>query len=842
MIDETHNFRAVHRRSLEKITHWFQTKNWRPFEFQLKAWRAYLNAHSGLIHAPTGIGKTYAAFLGPVMAELTNSQIGKNTLKGRTPRSRALNTREKPSPLKILWITPLRALATDIQQAIAEPIAYFELTWSVGIRTGDTPASVRTRQRTQLPTVLITTPESLSILLSYSGSKDQFISIDAVFVDEWHELMGSKRGVMTQLTIARLRSWCPNLKIWGLSATLENIDMAMQVLLGANAAGGVKIKDRIQKTIAIESIVPSEIERFPWAGHMGLKLLPQVIKTIESAGSTLVFTNTRSQTEIWYQAILEARPDWAGIMALHHGSLDKKTRRYVEDLLHKGKLKCVVCTSSLDLGVDFSPVDHVIQIGSPKGIARLMQRAGRSGHRPGEISRITCVPTHAFELLEIAAARQAITDSLIEDRNPVVCPLDVLVQHLITVASGEGFSAEQVYKEIKTTHAFRDLTKKEFRWALDFVINGGPTLKAYAQFARVIKKNGCYQARNNEIIRRHRMNIGTITGDASVSVKYVNGRLLGTVEEKFVSKLMRGDCFVFAGQMLEYIKMKDMILLVKKARQKKGPVPQWMGGRMPLSTQLAEAVRRQLNLSKLHTFNSTELAALKPLLELQDKWSMIPDEDVLLIERIKTREGFHLFFYPFEGLLTHEGLAALLAYRISKIKPITISMTANDYGFELLSDTEIPLVQSIEQGLLTSENLPEDILQSVNVTEMARRQFRQIARIAGLVFQGYPGRRKKSSQIQASTSLLFNVFNRYDPGNLLLKQAAREVLENQMEHHRISATLTKLASADIRIVDSGHPTPMAFPIMANRIRAKVSSEKLSDRVRKMQMRLERLAG
>ena len=841
MVAKTHFSQTKHRRAIEAVNKWFQTKNWRPFDFQISAWHAYLNAQSGLIHASTGIGKTFAAFLGPVITELTKTQNEKATIAGPTVQRQASNRNEKSPPLKILWITPLRALATDIQQAMADPIAYFKLAWSVGIRTGDTPVSVRAKQRIQLPTVLITTPESLSLLLSYPGAKDQFISLDALVVDEWHELMGSKRGVMIQLIIARIRNWCPNLKIWGLSATLENTDTAMQVLLGANAATGKKIQDHISKTIAIESVVPPEIERFPWAGHMGLKLLPQVVETIESAGSTLVFTNTRSQTEIWYQAILEARPNWAGIMALHHGSLSKKTRQYVESMLHEAKLKCVVCTSSLDLGVDFSTVDHVIQIGSPKGIARLMQRAGRSGHRPGETSRITCVPTHAFELLEIAAAREAIANNFIEGRNPVVCPLDVLIQHMITVACGEPFFPENIYQEIKTTYAFRDLTKKEFRWALDFVISGGSTLSAYAQFARVIKKNGCYQARNNEIIRRHRMNIGTITSDASVAVKYVNGRRLGTIEEKFVSKLNRGDCFVFAGQLLKYVKIKDMTLLVKKAQKKKGAVPQWMGGRMPLSTHLAESVRSQLQLAKRHIFDGTELAAVQPILELQNRWSIIPDREELLIERFKTRDGFHLFFYPFEGLLTHEGLAALVAYRISKMKPITISMTANDYGFELLSDIEIPLPRPIKKKLLTSENLLEDILQSINVTEMARRQFREIAKISGLVFQGYPGRPKKSGQIHASTSLLFNVFNRYDPDNLLLKQATSEVLENQLGHHRISAALIKLASSEVRIIDAVHPTPMAFPIMVNRIRAKVSSERLSDRVRKMQMRLEKLA-
>jgi ATP-dependent Lhr-like helicase len=841
MVEQALKFQTIYRQSLEKINQWFQTKDWRPFDFQRRAWHAYLTGHSGLIHAATGIGKTYAAFLGPVIEALADNQTKNAAISVKTRKSKDQRVAKKSAPLKILWITPLRALASDIQQAIFEPLSYCEFDWPIGIRTGDTPASVRAKQRKQLPTILITTPESLSLLLSYPEAKTQFKHLDLVVVDEWHELMGSKRGVMTQLDISHLRNWCPSLKIWGLSATLGNTDAAMQVLLGDQAAAGKLIHGRNPKTIAIKSVEPPEIERFPWAGHMGLRLLPQVIQTIQDAGSTLVFTNTRSQTEIWYQAILEARPDWAGITALHHGSLDKKTRCFVESQLHRGNLKCVVCTSSLDLGVDFSPVDQVIQIGSPKGIARLMQRAGRSGHQPGEISRIVCVPTHALELLEFAAARQAIDSNTIEVRNPHNCPLDVLSQHLITLASGEGFSSEKIYKEVKTTYAYRDLKKKDFRWVLDFVTSGGQTLNAYAQYARVIRKNGRYLARDSEIVKRHRMNVGTITSDAAVAVKYINGHRLGMVEEKFVSKLQRGDCFVFSGQVLEYIKIKDMTLLVKKARNKKGPVPQWMGGRMPLSSQLADSVRHQLQLARKNTFNSTELSTIRPLLKLQAKWSLIPGQKEFLIERTKTREGFHIFFYPFEGYLIHEGLAALLAYRISKLKPITISMAVNDYGFELLSDEEIPLVQPIDKNLLASDKLLDDVLQSVNISEMARRQFREIARIAGLVFQGFPGRPKKSSQIQASSSLIFNVFKRYDPGNLLLKQATREVLEGQLEHHRLTAALTKLTSARIRIVDSEHPTPLAFPIMVNRMRAFVSSEKLSDRVRKMQMRLEGLA-
>ena len=837
MANQQPTFQKQHRQSFDQVIRWFQSKRWQPFGFQIQAWKAYLQGFSGLIHAPTGIGKTYAAFVGPLIAAMTERRRYLPTVA----RPGTAIQKETSVPLKVLWITPLRALATDICKALSEPLEYFELDWAVETRTGDTSSSIRARQQKQLPAALITTPESLSLLLSYPGAQKKFNALDTIVVDEWHELMGSKRGVLAQLAMAHLQSWCPYVKIWGLSATLGNTETAMKVLLGARAGSGCKIRGLMPKDIIIESVVPANIERFPWSGHLGLKLLPQVVKIISDARSTLVFTNTRSQTEIWYQAILEAQPEWAGSMALHHGSLDKKKRRFVENQLQQGQLKCVVCTSSLDLGVDFLPVDRVIQIGSPKGVARLMQRAGRSGHQPGERSRITCVPTNALELIEIAAARQAIVNGDIEGRDPVVNPLDVLSQHLITIAAGDGFSFKNMYREVKNTYAFHQLTRKEFNRVLEFVTSGGPTLEAYPEYARLVRKNGNYRIRSKEILLRHRMSIGTITSDAAMTVKYRNGRRLGTIEESFVSRLNKGDCFVFAGQMLEFVRIKDMTLLVKKADRKKGPVPQWMGGRMPLSSQLAHSFQLQMKSACQDNFDSVELAAVKPLLELQGRWSVLPDENTLLIEQLKTRDGFHIFVYPFEGHLTHEGLAALLAYRLTKLKPLTVSMAVNDYGFELLSDENIPLVRSNVKSLLSADCLLEDIFESINVSEMARRQFREIARVAGLVFQGYPGRPKKNSQIQASSSLIYNVFRRYDPDNFLVAQAHREVLDNQLEHQRMAAALNKMAKRRIRMIEVHHPTPQAFPIMVNRLRAKVSSENLKDRVRKMQLRLESVA-
>ncbi len=816
--------------SLRLVHGWFKARGWAPFEFQRYAWSEYLSGQSGLIHAPTGIGKTYAAWFGPLLEWMAD----------KSDRSRSINEITAP-PLTVLWITPLRALAADTLATLLRTVKDLQLPWSIECRTGDTAQSVKNRQKKSLPTTLITTPESLNLLLSYPGARERFSSLRLAVADEWHELTGSKRGVLLELALARLKSWNRGLIVWGLSATLGNTETAMRALLGDDAEHGRLIRGLQPKSIVVESILPEQVERFPWAGHLGLKLLPRVLEKIESADSTLVFTNTRSQAEVWYQAILEARPQWADYLALHHGSLDRRQRETVEQGLRSGHLRGVICTSSLDLGVDFTPVDLVIQIGSPKGIARLMQRAGRSGHRPLETSRVVCVPTHALELIEVAAARTYIDTGNIEPRDPVVLPLDVLAQHLVTMALGDGFRPEQMLRELKRTHAFENLAQHQFDWVLNFVSTGGASLGAYAEFKKIEIKQGRCVGSDRKIAARHRMNIGTITADASIQVKFINGRRLGLVEERFVSRLKRGDIFVFAGRLLEFVRIKDMTLWVRTSRSGKGSVPQWMGGRMPLSTELATAVRNQLDDARRGVFDSQELETVRPILELQARWSAVPGKQDLLIEKLVSREGHHLFIFTFEGYLVNEGLGALLAYRLARLTPLTLSIALNDYGLELLSDREIPLEPFENLSIFRTDGLMEDILASVNAAEMGRRQFREIARVAGLVFQGYPGRHKSSRQIQASSSLLYNVFKRYEPENLLFKQAAQEVLERQLDFGRLSRSLARMTRANLKLIETAQLTPLAFPIMVNRLRTRVSSEKLADRVRRMQLKLERKA-
>lgn len=815
---------------------WFHAQGWTPFPFQQAVWQAYLQDESGLIHSPTGTGKTYAAWLGPLM-----EWVKENPPPYQTTR------RNLAPPLRVLWITPLRALAADTETALVQPLLDLNLPWTIETRTGDTTATVRNRQNTRLPTALITTPESLSLLLARENAAELFRDLRAVIVDEWHELMATKRGVQVELALARLRRWQPALRTWGLSATMGNLDVALRTLLGvaAYATGEIPSGQLIQgdqsKTLVFDSVIPARVDRFPWAGHLGLTLLPQVLDLIAASKSTLVFTNTRSQTERWFQEILEARPEWAGEIALHHSSLELKTRTWVENELRAGTLRCVVCTASLDLGVDFPTVDRVLQVGSPKGIARLMQRAGRSGHQPGAVSRVTCVPAHALELLEVSAAREAMRTGHIEDRRPVEKPLDVLVQHLVTIGLGGGFRAEELYREVRTTQAFHTLTPAEWQWTLDFVTIGGAALNSYEQYRRVTEDDGRYLVKNRQVAQAHRMSIGTILGDATLEVQYLSGGKIGNIEESFAARLKPGDKFSLAGKVLEFVRLRELKVWVRRAKGAKGLIPRWYGGSLPLSDELTEALRNRLAEARNGHYADAEMQALQPLFALQTKWSAIPGPDELLIEQTKTRDGHHLFFYPFEGRLVHEGLAALTAYRLAQRQPITFTLAANDYGFELLSPEPVTLDEALVRELLTTDNLLADILESMNASEMARRQFREIARVAGLVLQRFPGGRHTIKQLQVSSSLIYDVLVKYDQTNLLLDQAQREVLQRSLEQSRLQRALLRIQQGTILVRPTVRPTPFSFPLLADHLRHTVSSETVEDRIRKMQLTYERWA-
>lgn len=811
--------------ALDVTTQWFKQKDWQVFPFQRKAWSAWHDGASGLIHSPTGSGKTLAAWLGPVQQAITHNA--------------------PPTGLQVLWITPLRALASDTAEQLQQAADAMGAGIRVEIRTGDTSSALRTRQRSKPPFALITTPESLSVMLSYATARQDFSKLHTVIVDEWHELLGSKRGVQLQLCLAHVRGFVPNLRVWGLSATLGNLPDAMSALIGPDETGQL-IRGVKPKSMLVESVLPADDCHFRWSGHLGLQLVDKVADVIATAGTTLVFTNTRSQAELWFQALLKHKPEWLGDIALHHGSLDHTVRHNVEQRLRDGSIICVVCTSSLDLGVDFSPVDQVMQIGSPKGIARLLQRAGRSGHRPGATSKIVCVPTHAFELIEITAVRNALASQQIESRQSPTRCLDVLSQHLVTIAMGSGFSVDQMLQEIRATTAYKDLGDNEWQWVLDFIIRGGQALNGYPQYHKVALINGKYKVSNKTIAQRHRMTIGTINSDAQMAVAYARGKRLGFTEESFIARLSPGDTFQFAGQLLELVRVRDMTAQVKKASRAKGTVARWGGTQMPISTELADAVLATLNDWQNIDLKSPELNAVNSMLQMQQKQSMIPGPDDFLLEFCHSKEGHSFFCYPFAGRLAHEGLAMLLAYRLTKQYSMTLTMQINDYGLELQCpepfEEHFTPNKSTLIKLFSTDNLIDDILASINSGEIAKRQFRGIARIAGLVFSGYPGRSKSAKQVQASSGLIFDVFEQYDADNLLLEQAKREVLELQLEHKRILHCLDSLQSKRWQIKKPKTLTPLSFPLWAASLQSQTySSESFQKRVNRMLAQLEEIA-
>lgn len=832
---------AEDRERLGPARRWFEQRGWTPFAYQAEAWLAYLAGESGVINAPTGTGKTLSVWMGPLIeaAQERRELVGDASPGSKRRRPTA---RELADPLRVLWITPLRALAADIELALTDAVRGLGVPWTVEQRTGDTSSSLRAKQRDRWPTALITTPESLALMTSYADATERLRSLRCVVVDEWHELMGSKRGVQAELGLARVRTWNPGVRVWGLSATLGNLEEAARALVGPGREGRL-IRGPGDKAVEVETLIPADIERFPWAGHLGLRQLPAVLERLETGGrTTLLFTNTRSQTEIWFQSILRARPEWIGQVALHHGSLDRGLRGKVEDHLKAGTLRCVVCTSSLDLGVDFSPVDQVIQIGSPKGVARLLQRAGRSGHRPGAVSRVVCVPTNALELVEFAGVREAVAMRAVESRSPRRGAIDVLVQHLVGVACGGGFVPAALLAEVRSTHAFADLSDDEWAWCLGFVKGGGAALGHYPQYARVVEHpDGVWRVASQAIARLHRLGVGTIVADQSMTVRFVRGRSLGSIEEGFIARLAPGDVFTFAGRLLKLVRVREMIAYVEPAKRKSGRVPSWQGARMPLSTELAAAVRVKLDEAAREVAHGPEMARVMPLLRLQGQWSRLPRPGTLVIELARTREGHHAFVFPLDGRLVHEGLAALAAYRLAKRRPASFTMAASDYGFELSSPTPIDADESAWREALSTERLAEDLLACLNAAELARRSFREIARVAGLIVPGFPGQPRSTRHLQASSGLFFDVLSEFEPANLLLEQARREVLEQQLEFTRLRRTLERVSQQRLAVVTSDRLTPFSFGLWADSLREQLSTEKWTDRVQRMLAVLESAA-
>ncbi|MEN4938375.1 ligase-associated DNA damage response DEXH box helicase [Stenotrophomonas sp. TWI1151] len=814
---------------MARLTAWFASRGWAPLPFQKAMWRHYLAGGSGLLHTPTGSGKTLAMFGGPLLQAL-------NDPPPRTTRGRA----KTPVPvLQVLWITPLRALAADTARALREPLDALGLDWQVGLRTGDASARDKRLAREGRLDVLVTTPESLALLLSYPDTMARLQHLRCVVVDEWHELLGNKRGVLLQLNLRRLRDALTALQVWGLSATLGNLDEAREVLL-PDVPDAPLVAGARPRPVSVETLLPAQGERFPWAGHLGLSQLQRVLEKLLTVRTSLLFTNTRAHAELWHQALSAVWPEDPATLALHHGSLDPALRRAAEEGLREGRLRCVVATSSLDLGVDFPNVDQVLQIGSPKGIARLLQRAGRARHRPGESGHIVCVPSHALELIEYAAARRALAHGHIEARRPLRLSLDVLAQHAVSCALGGGFDPDALFEQVRRTHAFAGLDRAHWEGVLEFIVQGGRALSQYPDFHKVVRDDdGLYRVHDRRVALRHRLSIGTITSDGSVMVQFLRGGRLGAVEEQFLSRLRPGDRFQFAGRLLELVRLENLTAYVRVARGGDGVVPRWQGGRLPLSDALGHEMETVL----AHPPESPEMRWLAPLLALQMRLSALPGPELLLVEHVRRREGQFVFVYPFAGRQVNEGLAALMAMRWTRLQSNTFGYAANDYGFVLAPARAIEIDAARVRALLEPQGLLADLRESLNLGELARRQFRDIARVSGMLVPALPGRTPRSlRQLQASSGLLYDVLRQHDPDHILLTLAEHEVLHDQLDLDSLARALTTCQARTLSLQHPASLGPLSFPLWAERLRGQLSNEDWKTRVLRAAQQLEKRHG
>ena len=809
---------------LDKIKEFFHKQDWDPLPYQIESWEAYLNGENGIIQVPTGCGKTYAAIMGPLSKiEFPN----------------------KDNSVNILVITPLKALSRDLKNSIKTAANHFNKEITVGIRNGDTTPYEKKKQILKPPNILITTPESLSLLLSSKESNNIFCKLSSIIIDEWHELMGSKRGNHCELSLSWLRGNTINLQIWAMSATIGNIKEAARALVGMRGELPKIISTGIKKEIEIISVLPDGKTTFPWSGHLGIRSHNSLLKILDKNKSTLLFTNTRNQSERWYQCLKFYLPEMENKIAIHHGSLDKDDRKLVEEGVKKGSIKWVICTSSLDLGVDFQPVDQIVQIGSAKNLARLIQRAGRSAHRPGGKSKIIFMPTNSLELLEISAMRRIIKNGIVEKIRLPELSYDVLLQHLVSLACGNGFDPSIEKERIKNCWSYRNLNDRDWDWCIDFLEFGGKCLKAYPRYKKIEREyskksseNFKYYIKDKSLIRMHKLNIGTITSDNFVNVRYLKGRSLGNLEENFASKLKAGDAFYFAGKMLEFIRIRDMTLYVKKSKKKSSLIPAWIGGQIVISDLLSEILRNEIdlcnNLDK-ESYLNKELKSLVPILKKQKNLSNIPKKDELLIEIYKTKEFSNLFVFTLDGKFVNEGIAFLWALRFTKKQKSTFSITANDFGFSLTTsrDYDFSVIKKDPNYFLQIKNLEEDLEKAINLAELTKRRFKNIAQISGLINQNNPTKAKNSSQLQISSSLLYDVFTKYEKNHLLIKQAYEEVKEYQLENRRITKSLERLSNLKVILNETKTPSPFAFPLLVERLKNTLSNESIEKRVEKL---------
>ncbi len=813
----------------DRFLQWFAGRGWSPRDHQLALLEKAHADRSALLIAPTGAGKTLAGFL-PTLVGLSDGLH--LPLKGGGDKKSFISTGrgvQKSRGLHTLYISPLKALAVDIARNLETPIAEMGLPIKVETRTGDTPVSRRQRQRRYPPDILLTTPEQLALLLSSDDAPFLFSSLKRIVLDELHALVTSKRGDLLSLGLARLWTLAPEMCAIGLSATVAEPQQLARFLVPQRSASG----DAADIVVAGGAAAPivemlDTRERLPWAGHSARHALSEVYDLIKANRTTLVFVNTRSQAEMLFQDLWRMNDDGLAI-ALHHGSLDVAQRRKVEDAMAAGRLRAVVCTSSLDLGVDWGDVDLVINIGAPKGSSRLMQRIGRANHRIDEASRAVLVPANRFEVLECAVAIDAIAENA-QDTPPLrTGALDVLAQHVLGCACGEPFLAGELYAEVRTAAPYADLARRDFDDVVEFVATGGYALKTYERFARIRQdKEGRWRVANPKVRQSYRLNVGTIVEEAMLKVRLVRsraggsgstgaiargGRMLGEIEEYFIEGLVVGDTFLFGGEVVRYEALVEDQVYVSRANDKDAKVPSYMGGKFPLSTYLAERVRKLLDDQRAWRSLPDQV---RDWLSLQKDVSRVPGARELLVETFPRGNKHYLICYPFEGRLAHQTLGMLLTRRLERARGRPLGFVANEYAVAIwgLGDMSFMIRHGMLDldALFASDMLGDDLEAWLAESALMKRTFRNCALISGLIARRFTDEEKSRRQVLFSTDLVYDVLRKHQADHVLLRAARADAATGLLDLRRLGDMLARIKGR-ISHRELDHVSPLAVPVM-----------------------------
>ncbi len=765
-----------------RIDDWFAGRGWHPYAHQLAMVSAARDGAHALLIAPTGGGKTLAGFLPSLITLAETPAEGLHTL----------------------YVSPLKALTVDVHRNVEIPIAEMGLDIRAETRTGDTPQSKRDRQRRLPPNLLLTTPESLSLLLSYPDSADLFDALHTVVVDELHALIGTKRGDLLALGLARLASLAPQCRRVGLSATVAWPD-ALRAWLSPNARAEdvpvIRGADGAEPDVSI--LIGGD--RLPWSGHMALYALEEIYATIRQAGTTIVFVNTRATAEIVFQGLWRLNDDNLPI-ALHHGSLDVEQRRKVEAAMARGDLRAVVATSSLDLGVDWAAVDLVMQIGAPKGASRLIQRVGRAGHRIDRPSRAVLVPGNRFEVLECKAALDAVYAGSLDGDPPQPGGFDVLAQHLLGMSCARPFEDDAMFAEVRRAAPYAELSRIDFDDTLGFVENGGYALGGYERYRRLKRDGNLYRIASPRAARACRMNVGTIVEAVMLKVRMRRGRALGEIEESFIQGLVAGDTFVFAGRLLQFVALRETTAIVEPAMSTQEPrVPAYAGGRFSLTTHLAERVRGMLSDDRSWSELPTPVSQW---LTEQQRRSLLPEPESLLIETFPRNDKFHLVAYCFGGRNVHQTLGMLLTRRMERAGQAPLGFVATEYALGVWSARPATGLDS----LFEEDMLGDDLEEWMEESSMLRRTFRNVAIIAGLIERGYPSERKSRRQVTVSSDLIYDVLRRHEPNHILLRATRADAARGLTDIRRLAAMLARVKGRIVhRALD--RVSPLAVPIL-----------------------------